>query len=1284
MKASHLLILLFAICLSLIVNLRVYANPIDILTEAELHLSLTDVESKIEVTLGGHSVSSMNEWILKRIDEGHVQFKRQDWPELFFELNLTEKVLHLVGQGVFGKEGGIKAPSMVRKIEQDANGKFHLKLVPVVLSCNLTSKQVSLKYQILDLATAESFSLFKIDDHTVQVKHKSWGEQFWQADSDQQKVWSSSGPFGVRATAQKLVNGATPIKVDFSYPSVAAAPPSKRKLPQSAQVKTEPPLVIQLGWPVDQALEGDEQPPPSAWQEAQKALYRQVVTDGSYDTLLIPVQVNGYAIDRPGRSLLTRFIHQRLIESGFKLPNLSVVTRALGERARTYSQNEIISLAEELEVEQILIPAIGHDGDKHLMFSMMRLRADENDRFDPTQNAAQASRDELAFSDEQLPFMVALPEIDPLLQKLGVALTEPQPEPLVERYEPLTLPPTPAELFALNDPSVLANAYFMQLCAFLHPKHTVAEEGLFERSLVAAWRLPEQHPERNLLIARSLLHLHRRPAAIKFLGQAKSTSEKTFLALLNGNLNDVQQLRGNIESPLKKLLADIEYKDLLWSFTRRALEEEPIAEIIAPYQQWEPLLTRRLLDNWIWKSQPNIIIKNLLDEAFPIAGFTAESLLTSQLALGESPFQGATVELAAYEHYRQILTTDGGQLFPADDGTKLRKSDYLDLLYLTSEANLIDAVAKIVLLKGLADRGLEKLRDYSAIYEGHPYLTYLKSEALKIKAQGSRKTEKNQLNKEEAKLRELSAYWMQGQATGHKLLLFKNDFPKRPYWISGLDRFAALENSLLYTHDNFKIVQALYNFYNNPGREEKLATVLEQLETRFIGHPERQNLLAQICERKGDLDAAERYYREIIALLPREWRPRQELAEMLIRQDRLEEADELMSNYVPFAEPDSDEGVGLSHDAYNAGKLFYQLGLVERATGYYQIAQSYQTGSGSEMYSAVLISLIEHDFQGAAEHVLRHVRRYKAGYSYADYIKYLHLFGQHEQAWAIFNNLPPAKVSADSWRAALYGMRMEGKTEKQIDAWFAQRSEQAESAEFVMLRLIDRDGRFDQGYLTAVQDRLKKQFIDIYLSCKQQLYEENHHFSRVSSGVHYHRNFLPYLAIHYDHFGRQELFAKQLQEFIARFGRCYETYLAEGVRAGLQGDPEAAVGLIRKAWLHIPGQEKPFLPPLYQLAEICEWLYQSKKDSRYREAAVHYAELQNQQAPLCAWPYALQAQYEKNPQERSNLLGTALFLDKNSAWIKAFNAEEREQAKKNFELDKFLNGQHKSKPHKEV
>ncbi|EAT14788.1 hypothetical protein HTZ97_11470 [Desulfuromonas acetoxidans] len=1177
----------------------------------------------VEVRLDGLPTCYSIDWQSKQVNAQIIHLRQRDWLQPFLEFDLVHETIALISNGHFGKTGdGVKNTSGLTYVGKNDQGDYVISLEPVILSCDTSRKKiaVSLAFHTLPLTDGSQFKAEHMDDRLLMIRHLKWKQHYWKINSDKGLAWRVSN---ISEADQKQI-------ADARVLYIADAAPKSDEPTVSARSQTS-------YVPNDKAMLADKHPgrESSPWQERQKVLYHDLLGSIRYDALLIPAQVDGFAVDRAGRSLITRFLHQRLRQLGWSLPDPTLTARALGERSRTYSPKDIAALAGRIGATTVIIPAVGHDGNGRLSLNLLRQQVDHHG-IPLADKTVLASCNNLPFSDTRLPFEVFVSHMDELLKSIGCTPTA-TAQASIRDNEPL-LPQQPCELFTQNKPSLVQQAFTLQLLGMLHPRENPTQEGLFERSLVLAWQLPVNHPQRNLLIARALFRLNRRPAALKYLEQAKTVEEHALLAFLNGNLPNLQENRSRIATPLKWLLANIDYADLLWTYTQRPLPDATIAEIVGNQVEWETLIVRRLQRNWMWSNQSNLVVKQMLDEAFPLADFTVGELMGNRLLLHQSPFEGGEIDRSVYEHYRRMVSNSGASLFPDTHPLAPRKGDYLDLLAATGEANLFDAVYKSVVLQHRMDAGLEQLRQSAGVYEGHPDLTYLKSEALERKAQSSLGSEAARLNAEVAHLKDLAGYWSQEQNTYSRLKIFDQDFPKRFYWTTASDKLASLENSLEYTNSRADIAASLYDSYQRyrAGKTIKRQKLLAELEQRFIGAPQRQYLLAEISERQGNVDKAQQYYRTCIKLYPEQWEAYQKQAELLIRHDLIDEAYQTLMAIPDFNRPSPlVNAVGFSNFANRMGSMFRKLGEPGKALTFFRYCQTLGTGSGAEMVSAAQEAMINNDYATMAQHCVRLIRRYQSLPGYHAYINYQHLTGQHTTAWSVFNNLSSRQYLSSIWQAALFGFRMEGTSEQDQDRWFADRVNRPESSSFVLYRLMDRSQFPAINTLPRSGGQNRKQFLALYRGYKTRSFTDSPYSHQFQQGQGITSKLLPWLAFYYEDAGRGEEFQQRLNEYLAVHGSGFDSLLAQGIIAGLQDDSHTALTLFHKACLR-------------------------------------YAELQQQQTPFAGWPFAMEAKYTTNPEKRMTALGAALYLDRNSVRIAHFSRAEKQRATEQFDANKFF------------
>ena len=130
----------------------------------------------------------------------------------------------------------------------------------------------------------------------------------------------------------------------------------------------------------------------------------------------------------------------------------------------------------------------------------------------------------------------------------------------------------------------------------------LGQERAFVRALAALDELAPDSPDVRLLKARALFHLDRRPAALHALGTPQTSAERAMLAAINGNLPDLEREVAQIESPVHRLLAEIELADLRdhYGVLERAQFVRDVVPRIGNSPEWGLLLHRRYMewDRW--------------------------------------------------------------------------------------------------------------------------------------------------------------------------------------------------------------------------------------------------------------------------------------------------------------------------------------------------------------------------------------------------------------------------------------------------------------------------------------------------------------------------------------------------------------------------------------------------------------------------------------------------------------------------------------------------------------
>jgi outer membrane lipoprotein-sorting protein len=821
---------------------------------------------------------------------------------------------------------------------------------------------------------------------------------------------------------------------------------------------------------------GSKEQPKSDWIESEKDLYRGLLTNSTCDVLIVPFQVQGYAIDRVGRSLMTRYLSRRIeSSSALRVSDSTLIARTLGVRSRTYGDREIYGLVDSLKVRFLIRGYVGHNRDNKLMLALLVQEKDKDGLITPSTKVTKLTWKDISFSDEQPPSEAFYLLLDDIMSKLPIPKNR-KPEAQFYKEVKLSIPSTITEVVNSEPSSPIVSAYYLQLLGVLYPEDTIGyspddfteREHFFERSLVALNDVSTKSPDYAILKARAYSYLYRRPAAIEVLKSAKTPEEKSLLAFLNGNLPELEKQVEQIASPVHKLIARIELNDLRQSYEHLPNDEETSKVITKDFAGWDMLITRRLQGKNDWDHQANLLIKESLDADFPIPDYTVRSLVTGIEASGRlSSSEYDKIDFSVYEHYIRFLKGNGQKQCCLGGAYYPVQRDYLELLYSIGEANIWKRIRFLLYTQGLREQALETLNRYETLYRGNIKMTSLKNEALHKFVGDKQGQVRDNIMKEILSNYTNVCYWSQGQTPisfagcryGYTIP-YNGDYPRRWYWVAFqpmnaiLDRKEPSENilsgttfsslpetiqyrlinlssALLYTHNSFSILEKYYRELSDANMNKEAKALLKSNNHRFIGNPNLAAFMAKNIKKEDESHTLIKTYKDSIASTPDVWMPYKELSDYYLKQGNFKDAFNTFNSYPLFKRKDRANDVALANYAENAGFEFYKRGAFNEARHFFQLSSSYDTGANSEMISLGFLSLIEGDYQKAASHFLDQGKRYG---DYVVYMALLHVMGRHEESWALLDTLGPVR---EGYQTPFFvGSRMEAMTEEEQLRWF--------------------------------------------------------------------------------------------------------------------------------------------------------------------------------------------------------------------------------------------------------
>ena len=817
--------------------------------------------------------------------------------------------------------------------------------------------------------------------------------------------------------------------------------------------------------------------PVSAWHSTEKAFYESVLSKGRFEVLVVPFQVQDRAFARDIRSLMTAQLALAIAESGkVAVPDPYLVARALGDGQRRFEPEEIFRLGNVLGAKRIVAGYVGHDQKGAMRITLhlyernagesfhahlFGLHPDSAGRQPGSERLKSEHFEQLAFTKESTPidvFQAALPQ---MLRFLGWEAAQAGAKP-VSPAVPAALPKSPLALLEeAQDPA--RDAYLLQLMAALSPRSADRErERLIEKSMLAVLRMSPESPDYRALKARALMQMGLRPAALHVLGTPATPEEKHLFALLNGNLPDVRANRGAVPPGVRAVLAFLEESVIAALYDRnfKGLAKE-LTALKLPGDVWPYLAQRAATDLDDWAQHENLELKVLLDRELPVAGFTAQAMVSGAAALGDMSKVRGAAERSVLEHVRQHTERSAAQSCCLPLAPRFTQSDFLDLLEGIATDNLSRRAMFLVRTQGSPESAQRFLSELGTTFKDHPDFMVPRAMAAIRLARNASGAEKENLLKSAYADGFNAWYWEQGQTRtaadafdavrdtgradyGFFYNAYVHDYPQRPFypfWQSGGDADAA-EASARIALDNasYEISPVTYlewSLGQVKKRWDDVDALMKSLDGRFRGNPQQTKLLAQSSLRKGDLQAAEQYYSEGIRIQPETQDSYAALGKMLFENGAPEKAARIFMSF-PGLKSRASNPVGLSNYAYEAGSLYYWSGDFKHAMPLYKIAADLNTGSVASIASATRLALLNGDYGAALHGSLARAQRYNSPHAYRDYLGLLHAMGLSKEAWEGFSTLLRNSDQPHVWETALVGHRREGTSEAEIAAWVAQ------------------------------------------------------------------------------------------------------------------------------------------------------------------------------------------------------------------------------------------------------
>ena len=801
--------------------------------------------------------------------------------------------------------------------------------------------------------------------------------------------------------------------------------------------------------------------PQSEWLSSEHRLYSQILARHRVDVLVVPLQVQGFALDRIERALMSADLSYVIgTQSALSVADPFLVSRALGEGMRRFDPEAVRQLADQLGARYVLTGYVGHDRNHNFTLTLQltdRSRAAATSKTTPPW---QKDWRAVPFSDEQTPALVLHKMLPEVLRTLPLPKNAPSVN-IVRTTWPMQIH-FAGDLRQLigHQPSAAPAEATLALLGALSP--TVIElprERFFERAWIAGLYESDDSESARLFHAYVLMQLNRRPAALLMLNGLSTPQANTLHALLEGDLPGAEQALTGVPDSLERLLLQLSVRDLEGIYGRKLRTKPQVTAAVFSKgsAQWQKLVSAQAAAANPWGAIDPIIPKMLLDQTFPMRGLDLRSEVQGSVAAhGEIPDE-VTMDLASVRHARRVTEQLQPTACCSIDSLAAGPWDALWLTESLAAARIVNSMEKLIRMQGLASEALQSLARYEPLLAGYPDLEVVKADAQVQILQGSPDDEHESRAAAAVRSATLAAEWLPGQShTTIAALLdlgipspqslfmldaYGYDYPRRPYWPDvmlgadkdGKQRLQLHTEALQFTTSDVTPLMTMPDG-NLPGQRGAL---LASLGTRFHGN---SLVLTAKVPLPGLLsirsEATEAILREALEQDPELWDNYFNLGNYIIKSGGSpDEASQTLLNFPGFHQRHPQDPVAVSNWADDAGELFYRLGLPALTRPFFQISANLDTGSSASLYDAECLRLLDGDYRGAAQIALQRANRYNDGYAYGNYITLLHVLGRGPEAWRVFTQVRDSFEGPEVWLSALVAQRIGNQKEAEIRAW---------------------------------------------------------------------------------------------------------------------------------------------------------------------------------------------------------------------------------------------------------
>lgn len=797
-----------------------------------------------------------------------------------------------------------------------------------------------------------------------------------------------------------------------------------------ATAKTLDQFESRFDWPSTNWFLYPDQQPDLAWQLTTRQTLDAAQAGAHFGYIVLPLQENYPEDDRTALLMASRYLAeqiQRRTHQAVMSPELAY--RLLGPTAKQFRDAKAEALAKRFHAKLVVFlgkdKSFGHGHWLHLATILA----------DDSGHIKHYALKNVKLNKGKRPLEPEIERVAPALAaKLVPGAPTPKQKPVVQSVSYQTLPDK-LDGLVTDAKTPLDHAVALQLLALLTP-HALAYQRhrLFERSLMALEEISPKSAGYDVLKARALFYLYRRPWAMPLLARTSSAAGKALKAYLNGNYPAAAKWTREIKNPVLKAAADLELTDLSYHYYEKP--PQPPVSLNLPNLTWASLLDAGFHDDDDWYAPDNQPFFQGLDGLLPSFDKAFSQTQQARVLSGES--DGDTT---GWDLMQAVFDKAGHQTGEGHFSSRLEAGDLWRLYQDLAVGNSLRHLYRDVQVYGDYDDAVSLAQNLAPSLLGQPHFMNLYAQALYNEAKSVSGNRKNQLLTKAHKLAYDAivdaGHLSQDSADAYGILsTIASEIPKAKLQFPphgayapwpGLDfpsyalQYVRISSpgGLPYTNSNFGTLEEAAQYKTLQGK-----ALQKVLAARFDGNPLKAAFEASRLENKGDIPGAIKSLEKAIAEGDSAWNTYNELGHLYLGQGQYKKARDTYLRYPPFTDSNSQTPVSDSNDAYDAGSKFFWSGRYVMAEALYQICVSLQTGAASDYSAVERIALLHQDYAKALITAFHDARRYNDRYRFRDYLVLMHLLGYHQQADAGFKALSGRFDTPDLWESKLIGDRM--------------------------------------------------------------------------------------------------------------------------------------------------------------------------------------------------------------------------------------------------------------------